>query len=198
MGTEKEIKMKYWTKEEYLKFSECVMEDPLAFYCFEVLYWSGIREGELLALTPADLNAKKRTLRIDKTYQRMQGVDVVTEPKTPNSNRLVPIPEFLCEEISEYLRQNYQISDTDRMFPVSKYFLLNKMKKYSKVANVQRIRIHDIRHSHVSLLIDLGYSAVAIAERVGHKSIDITYRYAHLFPEVSSGIAEQLNLEKEG
>ena len=55
-----------------------------------------------------------------------------------------------------------------------------------------------MRHSHVSLLIDLGYSAVAIAERVGHQSIDITYRYAHLFPTVQSSMAEKLNDLREG
>ena len=47
---------------------------------------------------------------------------------------------------------------------------------------MKRIRIHDLRHSHISLLIDMGFSAVAIADRVGHESIEITYRYAHLFP----------------
>jgi len=52
----------------------------------------------------------------------------------------------------------------------------------AKAAGVKRIRIHDLRHSHISLLIDMGFSAVAIADRVGHESIEITYRYAHLFP----------------
>ena len=58
------------------------------------------------------------------------------------------------------------------------------------------IRVHDLRHSHVSLLIHMGFSAVAIAERMGHESIDITYRYAHLFPSVQAEMARKLNLEK--
>lgn len=70
----------------------------------------------------------------------------------------------------------------DRIFPISKAYLHHEMNRGAKAAGVKRIRIHDLRHSHVSLLIEMGFSAVAIAERVGHESIDITYRYAHLFP----------------
>ena len=70
------------------------------------------------------------------------------------------------------------------------------MNRGCKETGVKRIRIHDLRHSHVSLLIDLGFSAVAIADRVGHESIDITYRYAHLFPTRQKDMANKLNLER--
>lgn len=65
-----------------------------------------------------------------------------------------------------------------------------------KQAGVKRIRIHDLRHSHISLLIDMGFSAVAIADRVGHESIDITYNYAHLFPSKQAEMASKLNMER--
>ena len=58
---------------------------------------------------------------------------------------------------------------------------------------MKRIRIHGIRHSHISLLIDMGFSAVAIADRVGHESIDITYRYAHVFPSTQMEVVSKLN-----
>ena len=70
------------------------------------------------------------------------------------------------------------------------------MSRGAKAAGVKRIRIHDLRHSHISHLIDLGFSAVAIADRVGHESIDITYRYAHLFPSEQTQMAEQLDIER--
>ena len=70
------------------------------------------------------------------------------------------------------------------------------MERGTKAAGVKRIRIHDLRHSHVSLLIDMGFSAVAIADRVGHESIDITYRYAHLFPSKQTEMAARLNIER--
>ena len=71
----------------------------------------------------------------------------------------------------------YGIENDQRMFPVSKHFLHHEMDRGAAAAGVKRIRIHDLRHSHVSLLIHMGFSAVAIADRVGHESIDITYRY---------------------
>ena len=66
----------------------------------------------------------------------------------------------------------------------------------AKQTGVKRIRIHDLRHSHISLLIDMGFTALAIAERVGHESIDITYRYAHLFPTRQVEMADKLDLLK--
>ena len=61
---------------------------------------------------------------------------------------------------------------------------------------MKRIRIHDLRHSHISLLIDMGFSAIAIADRVGHESIDITYNYAHLFPSRQAEMATRLDMER--
>ena len=71
-----------------------------------------------------------------------------------------------------------------------------EMDRGAKEAGVKRIRIHDIRHSHVSLLIDMGFSATAIADRVGHESIDITYNYAHLFPSKQAEMADKLDMER--
>ena len=71
------------------------------------------------------------------------------------------------------------------------------MSRGCKLSGVKRIRLHDLRHSRVSLLIELGFTPLAIAERVGHESIDITYRYAHLFPTKGVEIANKLDAEKE-
>lgn len=90
----------------------------------------------------------------------------------------------------------YGIKPNDRIFTVTKSFLHTEMKRGSKVAGVKRIKIHGLRHSHISHLIDLGFSAVAIADRVGHESIDITYRYAHLFPSKQVDMANKLDDER--
>ena len=154
----------------------------MSFYAFEVLYWCGVREGELLALTPADFDFEKRTVTINKSYQRLNKQDVITTPKTPKSNRVIQMPQFLCDELQDYLKQLYGVEPDSRMFPISKSYLHREMDRGCKQTGVKRIRLHDLRHSHISLLIDMGFTALAIAERVGHESIDITYRYAHLFP----------------
>lgn len=194
MGSEKNIKMQYWTKEEYLRFAEVMKDMPImAYYCFQVLYWCGVREGEMMALTLEDIDFDSGKLRINKTFQRLKGQDLITEPKTPKSNRIIQMPDFLVAELKYYVSTWYNLRPTDRIFPVCKSFLYRMMEKGSKLANVKRIRVHDLRHSHVSLLIHMGYSAVAIAERVGHESVDITYRYAHMFPTVQADMANKLN-----
>lgn len=69
MGKKKNREMLFWTKEEYLKFADAMMDKPMSYYAFETLYWTGIREGELLALTPADFDFEKRTVTINKSFQ---------------------------------------------------------------------------------------------------------------------------------
>ena len=121
---------------------------------------------------------------------------MITEPKTAKSNRVITMPQFLVDEIQDYLKMLYDVGENDRMFPVTKSYLHREMDRGAKEAGVQRIRIHDIRHSHVRLLIDMGFSAPAIADRVGHESIDITYNYAHLFPSKQTEMAVKLNVER--
>ena len=170
-----------------------MMDKPVSFYAFEMLYWCGIREGELLALTSADFDFDKEMVTINKSYQRLHGKDVITTPKTKKSNRTIKMPHFLCEEMQEYLGMLYGLKKRDRIFTVTKSYLHHEMDRGAKAAGVQRIRIHDLRHSHISLLIDMGFSAVAIADRVGHESIEITYQYAHLFPSKQTEMAERLD-----
>ena len=198
MGKPKGREMLFWTKAEYLKFAEAMMDKPLSYYAFEMLYWCGVREGELLALTPGDFDFEKQTVTISKSYQRIKGKDVITDPKTPKSNRVIQMPAFLCEEMRDYIKSLYGVKPTDRIFTVTKSYLHREMDRGAKEAGVKRIRIHDLRHSHISLLIDMGFTALAIADRVGHESIDITYRYAHLFPTRQAEMADKLDMERKG
>ena len=108
------------------------------------------------------------------------------------------MPAFLCEEMEDYIKSLYAVEPADRIFAVTKSYLHREMDRGAKEAGVKRIRIHDLRHSHISLLIDMGFTALAIADRVGHESIDITYRYAHLFPTRQAEMADKLNMERKG
>ncbi|MDR2712341.1 MAG: site-specific integrase [Clostridiales bacterium] len=198
IGKKEAKEMLFWTKDEYLKFADAMMDKPLSYYAFEILYWCGLRLGELLALTPSDFDFGKETVTVTKSYQRLRCEDVITEPKTQKSNRTISMPKFLCEEIQEYLSMIYGIQLEDRLFTVTKSYLHHEMNRGSKVAGIKRIRVHDLRHSHVSLLVEMGFSALAIADRVGHESIDITYRYAHLFPSKQLEMADKLNIERGG
>ena len=193
MGSEERKEMLFWTKEEYQKFAEEMMDKPISYYAFQMLYWTGIREGELLALTPADFDFGRGTVKICKTYQRIKSRDVITSPKTKKSNRTIQMPDFLCTEMQEFFGMQYGLKKKDRIFTINKGYLHREMERGAKAAGVKRIRIHDLRHSHISLLIDMGFSAVAIADRVGHESIEITYRYAHLFPSKQKEMASKLD-----
>ena len=196
IGSEAVKEMDFWTKEEYLKFSEAMMDKPRSYYAFEMLYWCGMRSGELLALTPADIDFEKQTVTISKTFHRSKGRDIITSPKTKKSNRTIKMPPFLCEEMQEYIKMLYDIKPDERLFTVTKSYLNHEMERGAKQAGVKKIRVHDIRHSAVSLLINMGFSVLAIGERMGHEAEKITYRYAHLFPTVQTEMAEKLEMER--
>ena len=149
MGVEEKKEMLFWTKDEYTKFSEAMMDKPLSYYAFEMLYWCGIREGELLALTPADFNFERGTVSINKSYQRINKQDVITTPKTPKSIRVIQMPKFLCDEMQDYFKMFYSLDSDSRIFPISKNYLHREMARGSKATGVKRIRIHDLRHPYV-------------------------------------------------
>ena len=152
-------------------------------------------KAELLALTPQDIDFDNKVIRITKSYQRLEGKDVVTDPKTPKSKRNVSMPDFLCEELKEYLDRLYGLLPTDRIFHLTKSFLHHEMTRGAGKAGVKRIRIHDLRHSHASLLISkLGAQPLMVAQRLGHEKIQTTLNtYSHLYPNQARDLADQLN-----
>ena len=149
MGKDSHKEMLFWTKDEYLKFAKMVMDKPTSYYAFEVLYWCGIRLGELLALTASDFNFERQTLTINKSLQNIKGNIIITPPKTPKSNRTIKIPQFLVDEMQDYIKSLYGLEPDDRIFPISKAYLHHEMNRGAKAAGVKRIRIHDLRHPYV-------------------------------------------------
>lgn len=191
IGTSMAKEMDYWTLQEFLDFREGLKGRLGVYTCFEVLYWTGMREGELLALFPEDVDLDAKVISINKTYQRMKGEDIFTSPKTEKSKRKIPVPDFLCREIKQYMDKVY--SNEGRLFPYNRAYLTNAMKKACQLTGVRRIRIHDIRHSHVSLLINQGFDALVIARRVGHEKVSTTLNtYAHLFPNKQEKLVSML------
>ena len=198
MGKEEVSEMKFWTKEEYLTFSRAIMNKEESYHAFEILYWCGIRLGELLALTAEDFDFEKKTLRINKSYQRIKGKDVITTPKARKSNRVLTLPDFLAEEMQDYISRLPYLKVDGRIFTITKSGLHHEIDRGCRETGVKRIRVHDLRHSHVSMLIEMGFSAVDIANRVGHESVKVTYRYAHMFPNKDLMIAKKLNISRNG
>ena len=101
------------------------------------------------------------------------------------------MPDTLAAEMQDYFNMCYD-KNAERVFPISKSALTRALIKGCRLSGVKKIRIHDLRHSHISLLIRLGFSPVDIGKRVGHESITITLRYAHMFPSAQIGMANEL------
>lgn len=191
-GDDRTQEMNIWSKEEYRAFSEAISDNIESFTAFEVLYWGGLRLGEMLALTLGDIDFKKDEIHVTKSLQHIKGKIVITPPKTKKGIRVVKIPHFLTRELEMFDRMQYGLNPENRLFMISKEFMHHEMDRGSEAAGVKRIRIHDLRHSHVSMLIDMGFSAVDIANRVGHENIDITMHYAHMFPHKQQEIVGKL------
>lgn len=158
IGSKQANEMSFWTKEEYLRFSREIMDKPQSFIAFELLYWCGLRLGEMLALTPADFDFKNKRLSVTKSYQRMHREYAITAPNSSKSIRTIVMPSFLVDEVIDFMNCIPDLCNFDRLVPATKSFLHHEIDRGSKAAGVKRIRIHDLRHSHVSLLIELGYS----------------------------------------
>ena len=146
-----EVVVNFWTKDEFDRILAAMEDDPTVHVSFSLLYYSGIRFGEFLALTPTDFDFENNTLDITKSLQRSKKQDVVTPPKTPKSIRNIIIPDFVMKEVKDYITMLYGLKDTDRVFPFTKSYINNAMVRACKKSGVKKIRIHDIRHSHVSL-----------------------------------------------
>ena len=108
-----------------------------------------LTKAELLALTPADFDFTTHTLRINKSYQRLNREDVITPPKTFKSNRFIKMPQFICDEMQDYMEMLYGLKEDERIFTISKSYLHHEMNRGSKVSGVKRIRVHDLRHPYV-------------------------------------------------
>lgn len=194
MGKKNADEMQFWTRDEFGRFIEALADKPAAYAAYMTLYYTGMREGELLALTPVDIDLEKATVSINKSYQRLNGEDVVTTPKTPKSTRVVTLPNVLISCLKAYMQQCYGLQPDDRLFPYTKYFLTHEMERGCRKSGVKRIRVHDTRHSHASLLVEMGFSPLLIAERLGHERVQTTMEtYSHLYPNKQVEVAQRLD-----
>ena len=200
IGKKNADEMQFWTKVEFEGFLDSVMNKRQSYMAFMTLFWTGMRLGELLALTVGDVNFYKRTISIMKSYQRISDRDVITEPKTPKSKRVITIPHFLVVDLQDYIGSMYGAQKQDRLFPITKYYLEHEMQRGIKESGMKRIQLHDLRHSHASMLVEMGFSPLEIANRLGHEKIETTLNtYSHLYPNKQEKLADRLETEyREG
>lgn len=200
MGRSNAKELNFWTKDEYEQFIQCFSPDEEMYQIiFQMLFWLGCRVGELLALTSQDIDFENGTVNISKTYYRRNQTDYITPPKTESSNRKITIPKFLAEEMKDFVDRQYGLTPEDRIFPITDRAIQKKMKQKTEQAKLKPIRVHDLRHSHIALLIEKGMQPLVIAQRVGHDSVNTTMNiYGHLYPNKQKQVADLLNAEATG
>lgn len=197
MGKNSSRSLTFWTIDDYEKFIDTLEPCTRYYIIFEILFWTGMREGEMLALTKADIDFEMDRIDITKTFYKEKGVEYITTPKTEQSVRTIEIPKFLKNEIKEWCDKHYGLPDDVRLFPISAKALQQKLKRQIEVAGVPKIRVHDLRHSHVAYLIDQKVDALIIKERLGHKDIKITLNtYGHLYPNQQKKVANLLDANR--
>ena len=200
IGSTKTRKLNFWTPDEYHCFIQQFdgeekhkKRNIVYFTAFEILYYTGMRIGELLALTVQDVDFSGNKISINKTFYHTNRKDVINPPKTQAGERVIDIPEFLTEEIKEYLALLYEPSPDMPLFSDERRNIEKTIKLGAVAAGVKPIRVHDLRHSHASALINLGANPILVAERLGHESADITLKtYAHLFPHIQAEIVKKI------
>lgn len=195
--------MNYWTIEEYKKFiNNFSSEDWIYKFFFEFLFYTGARLGEVNALTFSDI--ENDIVFINKTISKdtINGKRQITTPKTKTSIRKIRIDSILVNEINElkeYYNQTY--SDFNESFyifggksPLSPTTITRKKDLYVKKAKVKKIRIHDFRHSHATLLLKNNIPIEEISKRLGHENLNTTLNtYIHLIPLYEKRVVNTLN-----
>lgn len=184
---------KFWTVDEFNKVMDHVT-DTTASTALQVLFYSGMRFGELIALNLNDFDFDANTINITKSLQhRAKLGDIVTPPKTDNGIRCISMPPAIMQTVKSYIERIYGISDNDRVFTFTKSLISGNMKRGASASGLDTIRIHDLRHSHVSLLIEMGFSPHLIAERIGDTVQMVNNTYGHLYPTKHKEVADKLN-----
>lgn len=199
----------FYTAEEYKLFSTAAKEEAIKgntlhgwdyYVFFAIAFYTGLRKGEIHALKWSDAN--DNILSVSRSItQKMKGADRETPPKNRSSIRTLQMPMPLIEILNEHkmryksfrgFSEDFRICGGTRSLRDTS--VENKNQLFAKLAGLKKIRIHDFRHSHVSLLANEGINIQEIARRLGHSDIEMTWNtYSHLYPREEERAVEILN-----
>lgn len=201
-------KMQFWTVKEFQQF--LTLFEPEEYnikLLFTLLFFTGLRLGEALALTWQDIDFSTNTIHITKSVYVNKGVSYISSTKTKAGTRRIIINKKLSQELQYWQQQQKHLLEqftSDSMslqvFQSSPITITKNSieKQYKKIlerdATLKKIRIHDFRHSHASLLINQGEDYLVVKERLGHASITTTIdTYSHLYPSKQKDLADKLD-----
>lgn len=192
--------MDYYTLEEFKQFIS--VEEDLKWRCiFKVLYYCGLRMGELRGLTWDSIDLINKTLRVNKNVVCVKNKNksyTLTSPKTKKSIRTLPLSDHMLNDLIKYkneCKKTYRFNEEWYVFgnidPISSSTVRERKKRNAELAKIKEIRIHDFRHSCVSLLINSGANITLVASYMGHTKVDETLNtYAHFYRNTLEGIVK--------
>ncbi|MBR3000260.1 MAG: site-specific integrase [Lachnospiraceae bacterium] len=191
---QKPEEMRIWTLEEFEIFLS-VIDDFLERAMFRTLFFSACRIGELMALTISDFTGD--SLIINKQRTKEGDIQPV---KNKNGNRVVPLPQALCEDLRTILRDYYGGAEvsSDWLFCGLAYSSRKQVEYhknlYAKMAGLEPIRLHDFRHSMVSLLLaENRFTYKEVAQFVGDDVKTIIDTYGHVYGDLDSKIRASMD-----
>lgn len=173
--------MQIWTREEFQRFIDCV-DNPLYHALFTFMFFTGRREGEILALSPDDINLKVGTATFNKSityYKTSNGEPWEIVPTKAYKEQTLPLAKPVIDEMKNFEMGEIFLFGGERPMPtttVTRYF-----QKYTEKAGLKRIRIHDLRHSFVSMLIHNGVNLAVVADLISDTLEQVTKTYAHMY-----------------
>lgn len=193
IGKKDADEMQILSLQEFNKMIDCVTDKENKFF-YIILFWTGMRKGELLALTYEDVDFENKTILINKNFQIVKREKLITDPKTPRGRRVIAVNDIVLNCIKELWSTSYKPNKTDKIFYLSKDSLKRQLDTACKKAGVSRIRVHDLRHSHASYLLSNGVNIVILSRRLGHEKVQTTLNiYCHICPSSEDRLNDVLN-----
>ena len=198
----------FWSVEEFKEFRKLITNDEISYdLFFTIAFFTGMRMGEILALNWYDVNLITSTIHVTKTANFINNVNHINSTKTRAGTRLITINKKLTEMLTDWKEKQKDLlkeftKDTESLqiiqstpIAITKNMVDKKFKQIlSRNNNLKKIRIHDLRHSHASLLINQGEDYLVVKERLGHASITTTIdTYSHLYPSKQKNLANKLD-----
>lgn len=186
--------MKFWTVDDFNKALATIERYDIK-VALSIMFWTGVRIGELCALTANDFNFEELRLSINKSMQVIKGEEIITTPKTDRSIRTISITKALATTVQGYIASLYDYEPSQKLFCFSKSTLRSEVARAANASGVTPIRLHDFRHSHAALLISLGTEILLVSERLGHENVETTLNvYGHLYPSRREQTTQKLEV----
>ena len=182
--------MQFWTRKEFETFIE-VVDNQMYRTLFSMLFYTGRRKGEVLSLSPDDI--KTNGIKFNKSLTRKTLDDSAYKITSTKTEKVATTP--ICKPLKAEL-QNYTVPNGPFYFggntPLTDNTIRRVFNKYADIAGVKQIRIHDLRHSFVSMLIHLGANLTVVADLIGDTLAQVTKTYAHLYEEDKKKIIDKI------